>query len=301
MNVSNSDRLIELIGNRNLLQKKYVEKNNSAFDEEEIEAFDMLISYYIEQGETVESLADLYLAYIDDLMEERYFFVQHGCYRYASAEEVHGIFYENQQYMKIYMVGLALSTFLLTSHRAYMKWYKDCIRKYCGGGKAWLEVGPGHGVYFTYAVNHTEYDCYYGIDLSQTAVDMSRSIIGKQVNGQKQVVIEKKDFLELSDDKKYDAIIAGEVLEHVEDPGLFLRKMKRLAKQDAFIYVTTAINCLQKDHIYLFQTIEEVETLIRDSGLKIADRLYVPTNGYSLEKAVRKAVAINVAYVLARG
>lgn len=171
----------------------------------------------------------------------------------------------------------------------------------CGGGKAWLEVGPGHGIYFTYAVNHTEYDCYYGIDLSQTAVDMSRSIIGKLVNGQKQIIIEKKDFLELPEDKKYDAIIAGKVLEHVEDPGLFLRKIYSLANRNAFIYVTTAINCPQKDHIYLFQTIEEAEALICESGLEIVDRLYVPTNGYSLEKAVRKAVAINVAYVLSKG
>lgn len=293
------DALVRCIGEKSLLQKKYCENflGRGYGDTEEEDTFDALLSYYIQHGETIESLAQNYVDFINDLMEERYFFVQNGCYRYSKIEEVDKKIYQNPKYMKMYMIGLALSTYLLTSHREYMRWFKLQVANY-RTGNVWLEVGPGHGEYFIWAINNTDYQKYYGIDISETAVKMSKNIVSAQVESDKQVLIEKKDFFDLPVDVTYDAIVVGEVIEHVEQPQLFLKKIKELSNENTFIYMTTVVNCPQKDHIYLFNNVSEIEQMLFDTGFEVVEKLYVPTNNYSMEKAEKKKVAINVAYIL---
>ena len=92
----------------------------------------------------------------------------------------------------------------------------------------------------------------------------------------------------------------GEVLEHVEQPEVFLRRIAELAKDDAFIFITTCINAPAVDHIYLWRTTDELEEMIEASGL--VDRRAAAT---ALRRQVargvpRGALPINVAYVLAK-
>lgn len=98
----------------------------------------------------------------------------------------------------------------------------------------------------------------------------------------------------------FDAVVIGEVLEHVENPRLFLKKIHSITKDESFIYVATVVNCPQKDHIYQFDTIESIETMYREEGFEIKKSIFVPTNGYSIEKAVKRNVAINTAHILQR-
>jgi 2-polyprenyl-3-methyl-5-hydroxy-6-metoxy-1,4-benzoquinol methylase len=90
----------------------------------------------------------------------------------------------------------------------------------------------------------------------------------------------------------------GEVLEHVEQPELFLRRIAELAADDAFIFITTCINAPAVDHIYLWRTTDELEDMIRDSGLSIVEPLRLPYEGKTLEESRDQQLPINVAYVL---
>lgn len=88
------------------------------------------------------------------------------------------------------------------------------------------------------------------------------------------------------------------MLEHVEEPGLFLRKIAELSGPDTYIYVTTCLNAPAIDHIFLFGKLSEVEELTRESGLVIADQCVTPYTGKSIEECEAERLPVNVAYVM---
>ena len=92
----------------------------------------------------------------------------------------------------------------------------------------------------------------------------------------------------------------GEVLEHVERPDIFLRRIAELATDDAYIFVTTCVNAPAVDHIFLWRTTDELESMIVSNGLSIVEPLRLPYEGKTLEQSVEMDLPINVAYVLAK-
>jgi hypothetical protein len=92
----------------------------------------------------------------------------------------------------------------------------------------------------------------------------------------------------------------GEVLEHVERPELFLRRIAELAKDDAYVFITTCVNAPAVDHIFLWRTTDELEDMIIRSGLRIVQPLRLPYQGKTLEESREQSLPINVAYVLAK-
>lgn len=295
-----SDDLVQAVAEKDPFQKKYFESFIKEYTEEEVYDFGSLIEFYIGQGYTINEVAEAYLFFVRDIKEERMFFIKQGRYRFSNTKEVHDLLYDNSEYMEKYMLGLAVSVYMMGSHRKYMKWYQEKI-KCLGGGGCWLEVGPGHGEYLLKAINLTNYRLYYGIDISKTSIDICRKMMASKLKKEelKNVRLKQKDFFEL-EEAIYDGIVIGEVLEHVEDPERFLDKVYRITDGSSFIYITTAVNCPQKDHIHQFSTIGEVESLYYRSGFDIVDSLCIPTNGYTIEKAVKKKAAINTAHILKR-
>ena len=80
----------------------------------------------------------------------------------------------------------------------------------------------------------------------------------------------------------------GEVLEHVEQPLIFLKKIAEIAAKDAFIFITVPLNTPARDHIYLFRTPEELYSLVECSGLTRVDERLTTYNDVPLEAALKK-------------
>jgi 2-polyprenyl-3-methyl-5-hydroxy-6-metoxy-1,4-benzoquinol methylase len=167
------------------------------------------------------------------------------------------------------------------------------------GGGRYLEVGPGHGFLLLTAAEVGRYDELLAVDLSEASVRQTEAIVEHFQPGCP-VRVEKMDFLDAADLKPstFDAVVMGEVLEHVEDPAQFLRRIADLATTDAFIFVTTCINSPAVDHIYLWRTTDSLEELIDACGLDIVKALRLPYEGTTLEESVARELPINVAYTL---
>lgn len=291
------EQLVEYIGTVNLFQKKYLENVLKELTTEELNEFEILIYLYQQDGYDTAFLGDSYLKFIQDIIEEQLYFVESGQYRYKTLDEVDRLFYSNADYMEQYMIGLALSTYLLYSHRDYMRYFTQKIKGLSGAQL--LEIGPGHGEYFVKAMQSTNFSKYVAVDISKTCVEFcNRFVKQHKALKSKDYEILQKDFFDYNADSKFDAIIMGEVLEHVEAPLAFLNKIYETAADNAFIYITTVINCPQKDHIYLFRCLDDIKDLFRKANLKISDLIQLPTNRYTLEKAIKDKLAINIAFVL---
>lgn len=74
----------------------------------------------------------------------------------------------------------------------------------------------------------------YGFDFDQAGIDILTACGAKNIFRSD---LEKLDLLEL--DEKFDVVIAGEMIEHLNNPGLFLTGIKRFMRADAKLVITT--------------------------------------------------------------
>jgi 2-polyprenyl-3-methyl-5-hydroxy-6-metoxy-1,4-benzoquinol methylase len=257
------------------------------------------MDFCLSKGLTLDFLTESYLTIMLDTLDEQRYFRDHGHYRHSTFDEVAASVYHDRDYMNRYMYGLALTTFLWPNHVAMARFLRASLPRDRGG--RYLEVGPGHGFLLLDAIEVGGFDELLAVDLSAASVEQTRTIVD-HFHPDAPVRIEMRDFLEASDLEPgaFDAIVMGEVLEHVERPEVFLRRIAELAKDDAYIFITTCINAPAVDHIFLWRTTDDLEDMITGSGLRIVQPLRLPYQGLTLEESREQSLPINVAYVLAK-
>jgi 2-polyprenyl-3-methyl-5-hydroxy-6-metoxy-1,4-benzoquinol methylase len=208
--------------------------------------------------------------------------------------------YFNTEYMRKYMHGLAITAYLWPNHRALHRFFIESIPTSQEG--RYLEVGPGHGVFMMCAMRQSAYGSFEGIDISPTSVEMTRALLGSGFFGDfgDYDIVEQDFFASDMAPNAYSAVVMGEVLEHVEDPGRFLQQVSTVSTDDAFIFITTPINAPAIDHIYLFDSVESIETLVVQAGLRVCESLLVPYPGLTVEESMAEKLPVNVAMVLGK-
>lgn len=120
-----------------------------------------------------------------------------------------------------------------------LNWYPKRVLKK-GIGDSILELGIGHGYTSMLFSNHVN---------KHVIVEGSNLVIDKflnENNASKHLEIVNTYFEEFSTNEKFDAIIMGFILEHVEDPYLILNKFKEFLKPGGKCYIAvpngTALN-----------------------------------------------------------
>jgi 2-polyprenyl-3-methyl-5-hydroxy-6-metoxy-1,4-benzoquinol methylase len=299
-NTASLDELIRLITLKNPLQSRFIAASLEGAFENELEDLAAYLSYAKTQGLTVEYLADCYDLIVKDTLREQLFFQRHGRYRYSSFDEVAESVYFDDEYMRKYMHGLALTAYLWPNHRELHRYFARTIPVDQSG--KYLEIGPGHGMFMMTAMRESGYSQFDGIDLSPTSVAMTQALLDSGEFGVfENFSVFEQDFLDGDiAPNSCSAIVMGEVLEHVEQPEVFLERIRQIATDDAYIFITTPINAPAIDHIYLFDSYESIESLVLGAGLKVRDTLLVPYPGLSVEETMAQKLPINVALVLAK-
>jgi 2-polyprenyl-3-methyl-5-hydroxy-6-metoxy-1,4-benzoquinol methylase len=294
------NELVACVAVENPMHKRNLEQALARISAEESEQLGRYIAYCIDSGLSIPYLVESYLTLVYDTLKEQIYFQKHRKYRHSCYDDVANDVYLNQQYMAKYMYGLAIALYLWTGLLEIYRFFSRTLPRNQRG--IYLEIGPGPGINMMFAMQVSSYDSFYGIDISETSIKMTKSIIEYSIPKTRAAYeLEQIDFLSATPPRdKYACIVMGEVLEHVEQPDLFLRKITEMARDDAFIFVTTCINTPAIDHIYLFESTEQVAQMIRKSGLRIQNELVLPYEGMSLEDCMKERLPVNVAYVLAK-
>jgi 2-polyprenyl-3-methyl-5-hydroxy-6-metoxy-1,4-benzoquinol methylase len=287
----------------NPMHRAFVESSLAGMSDAHRRELLTYIDYCADRGLSLEYLANCYSTITLDIQVEQIYFIRHKKYRYSTFKEVADKVYYDDEYMKKYMYGLALTYFLWPNHAAMQEFFIRTFPR--GRSGTYLEIGPGHGYYLRRAAELGSFARMVGVDVSPTSVALSKDIMQYYgVETDADIQIQQADFLQYAPLEiaagrdAFSCIVMGEVLEHVENPGAFLRKIRELSDADTHIYVTTCTNAPAVDHIFLFSTLAEVEALAGDNGLTITDRFVAPYAGKSVAECDANRLPVNVAYVL---
>lgn len=281
------------------LQKKYLQEWHLL--DSEREEFEQLLQFFISmEGRDIDTLAEDYLFLNGMIMEETKYFRRHGTYRNSSFESVENSVYHNPEYMDRYMSGLAISDYLWINHIKMMRYFGDFLKRHSGG--RYLEVGPGYGQYLVKAAKEGSFQEMLAVDLSETSVEECKKFVGWKfkMGGHKhpELQIRQMNFFDFSSDERFDCIVMGEVLEHVEDPLGMMKKLRSMLAKGGSAFITTVVNAPAFDHIYLFSEPGEVVQMARDAGFSVCDYLCTTEADAPMEKVRKFKMAITIAMIL---
>ena len=238
---------------------------------------------------------------VEDTFAEQMFFTKSGRYRCSTYAEVAEQVYHDPGYMNKYMYGLIVTAFLWPNHVELVRFFRKNLPVSKKGN--YLKIGPGHGYFMATAASEGSFDRLTGVDISEASINQTRALLDHfATEGARRCELRQCDFLAAVElePNSFDAVIMGEVLEHVEQPDAFLRRVHTLAKEDAFIYIATCINAPAIDHIYLWTDTDQLEGMIKNTGFAIKEAVRLPYEGRTLDEARDLRLAINVGYVLQR-
>lgn len=112
-----------------------------------------------------------------------------------------------------------------------LNWYPERIVKFSQGAASLLELGLGHGITATVFEKH--FPRHVVIDASPAVIENFR-----QRHPDSKVEIALSYFETFESPERFDVIVFGYILEHVEDPIQILKHFRKFMKPDGRMFVT---------------------------------------------------------------
>jgi 2-polyprenyl-3-methyl-5-hydroxy-6-metoxy-1,4-benzoquinol methylase len=286
------DYIYEKISVLNPMHGKKLRKNIDFFDDRYHEMADEFFEKYLHilqsENKPLDYPIDCYLQMIADVNSETVEFMRTGKYTSSTFEEVNKRVYARPETMEYYMHGLIMSQFLWKHHYQMFDYFITRLPGYRNVVKSYLEVGVGHGFYLSKALEILDAGTSLtAVDISETSIELAKSFINDS-----RIQYHLKDIFTFNKDQKYDFITLGEVLEHVEDPLKLLLKLNELLSEEGTLFFTTPTNAPAIDHIYLFNSVDEIRELTERAGFQIESEAAFLSEDVSPEKAAKFKIAI---------
>ena len=267
--------VIREIEHRDSLHSKKIKKNLNQILESSKNQLDELLNlifqYYKALSISPASIAQNYLNMVNDIRREGLYFLKHGEYSCKNQAMAYDNVYSRKDIMSYYMNALLISQVLWRHHFDLFLYFSKSLKKYFNENAEIniLDVGPGHG-FFSYIIKSSipSYKKLDIVDISESSLMMTERIIKKEGS---RISYYNTDIFNFDTSYKYDLIILGEVIEHLDKPLEILRKLSNLLTTDGLLWLTTPTNAPALDHVYLFRSKEEIIDLIILSGLDVVE------------------------------
>ena len=210
--------------------------------------------------------------------------------------------YNSKKEMQSYMIGLALSQYLWVTHYKMFNHLKEVLQQNKEKIKSYLEIGPGHGLFFKEAINTIGNDCKYtAIDISKVSLDLTKSIISFFQLNYTDIKYINDDMLNITSTNLYDFIVMGEVLEHVEKPKFLLDKLNTLLDINGQAFISTCVDCPTIDHVYHFKSVSEIRDILKQSNFEIVSEKVLPVEKLPMDEIIKRKITINYSAIITRG
>ncbi len=207
--------------------------------------------------------------------------------RYSSTNfsSVNHKIYQNEDYMKsIYLDGLLLTYVLWLNHKKVYDYFLEFLNaQNLKSIHSCVEFGVGHGLMTYSLLKRFPNINYTGIDISTASLKFAQqrisAIFPNSILSFSRADATSKNLIKSLN--KIDLIMCCEILEHVEDPNQILRNIQQMLSGAGLCFVTTVINLEAIDHIFLFESIEHLESYFHKNGFKIVKSLVLEVQNFS--------------------
>jgi ubiquinone/menaquinone biosynthesis C-methylase UbiE len=229
------------------------------------------------------------------VLPEEVHFRREGRYRLSTFAEANAEVYENGPFMDRYMNGLLFSNVIWHNHSHAMTDYVTRYLPRLPAGADHLEIGPGHGIFLYFAAIAANVGSVTGWDLSPASIAKTDHAL-KTLGITRDVRLIEQDMFDVGDPADadmVDSIVMSEILEHVEDPVAALRSAARSLRPGGHVWVNVPANSPSPDHIFLVESPEHANQIVRDAGLDIVASAAYPMMGASLEKAAKNLLSVS--------
>ncbi len=229
------------------------------------------------------------------ILQEELAFRRSGSYRLKTFEQAEREVYSDRAYMTRYMNGLLMSQLWWRNHTEVMRYFQEVYLPSLPPRASHLEIGPGHGLFLSYAATSPQVERIDAWDVSPASIDLVRRTF-LALGLARPVSLELVNLFD-APPAAFDSVAFSEVLEHLEDPGPALAAIGTTLKPGGRAFINAPVNSPAPDHLKLFRTPEEIVEQVRAAGLEVEGTLFSPASGVTLERARKLALAISTVVV----
>ncbi|HEA66435.1 MAG TPA: class I SAM-dependent methyltransferase [Desulfobacterales bacterium] len=303
-NYTNLYKIIEQIAALSPFQKKAINRYCNIADKRYFEFAESLANRMlkvVDCEDGYEYIAKTYLWYTKTIRIEEMYFRKEGNYRYSDYEEVFRKVYGRDDYMIDYVVGLGMTQIFWPNHWEIFKFFLDSfipkVKDFSNGA----EVGVGHGLFHSELLRGCPEMQSKLIDISPSALKMTQKMIeatGVDSKRAEPIICDIQKEIPV-EDESLDALLMGELIEHIQDGEAVMSNMATKMKTSGFCYFSTAANSPAEDHILLFRTVKEIRDFIDKCKWRVLDEHLGTLRQMTIEESEKDGHNINYAAVLA--
>lgn len=258
-----------------------------------------LIDKHLEAGDPAWSYAERALGFVaersdDDLRSEmesfaavsidflrlQARFMATGRYARAggAAELVDDLYNDASKMHGYYLDGLALTYALWPNHARMIRFMAAEFLPRLGAGDRVVEVGVGHGLLAALMFD-AEPDLHYvGVDISPSSLEYAASALARTGVDPHRVTMVRADamsgdLVRLAGADGFDALVCCEVVEHVDHPDALLSSLAAALTPARPGFLSTVANMEAEDHVYLYNDVDEIRQMVRETGWDVVGDL----------------------------
>lgn len=211
-----------------------------------------------------------YAYFVLDVMRRQVQFERERSYPNKTYDEAAQEVYLDERYMRDeYLPGVLLSHFLWRHQWQQVRFFATAFaaQAQLRSPSRFAEIGVGTGLYSRRMLQHVPSVRGTGFDISPASKAYTEQHV-RAFGFEDRYEVILADIATQSVEP-FDWIICVEVLEHLEDPVLFLRALRERLAPNGRAFITAALNAAQVDHIYLYETAEQVLSDLQEAGFAL--------------------------------
>lgn len=254
----------------------------------------------VDRENSYEYLAKTYLWYTKTIRIEEMYFTKEGRYRYYDFDEVYQNVYGRDDYMINYVVGLGMTQIFWPNHFNIFKFFLDKFIPKVKDFKSGAEIGVGHGLFHSEFLRGCPNMKSKLIDISPSSLDMTRRMIkatGLDPTRAEPINCDIQKEIPI-DDESLDALLMGELIEHIEKGHKVMAGMALKMKPNGHCFFSTAANSPAEDHILLFRSVREIRDFIDECGWQTIEEQLGTVRNMTVKEAEEGGHNINYVAVL---
>ena len=250
-----------------------VAKMRGVFGESWEARFEETLSKMFADEKTMENAIKGYVRFALEATKLQKRFEKDGEYIPKTYDDVAQDVYHNEEYMRnLYLPGILLSHYLWPHHYQQLMYFHEVFvpRMLASDDRSFVDVGVGTGFYSRQLLCAADDAKGKAYDISQHAWNYATMQM-KAFNLLDRWQCELRNVLSAEIRQDWPFLLSVEVLEHLEDPVAFLKRLRAMLRKGGSGFITAAITAPNADHIYLYNEPRDIIAQLEEADFGLID------------------------------